>query len=103
MRRGRLACVDYLPPKPSRPGGVRFLFDGGTFSDAALNEVTLQEAEIADYVEYLERLRTEGAAGGTRPVPPEKRSAVGAGAGPHRRDNLPSPAKLPRDEPVEPK
>lgn len=50
-----------------------------------------------------ERLRTEGAAGGTRPVPPEKRKAVGAGAGPHRRDNLPSPAKLPRDEPVEPK
>ena len=50
-----------------------------------------------------ERVRTEGAAGGTRPVPDEKRSAVGAGAGPHRRDNLPSPAKLPRDEPVEPK
>jgi hypothetical protein len=49
-----------------------------------------------------ERIRTEGAAGGTRPVPPEKRSAVGAGAGPHRRDNLPSPAKLPSDEPVSP-
>ena len=49
-----------------------------------------------------ERIRTEGAAGGTRPVPPEKRKAVGAGAGPHRHDNLPSPAKLPRDEPVEP-
>src|SRR5205814_3391639 len=50
-----------------------------------------------------ERIRTEGAAGGTRPVPPEKRKAVGAGAGPHRHDHLPSPAKLPRDEPVEPK
>ena len=49
-----------------------------------------------------ERIRTEGAAGGTRPVPPEKRKAVGAGAGPHRHDHLPSPAKLPRDEPVEP-
>jgi hypothetical protein len=49
-----------------------------------------------------ERLRTEGAAGGTRPVPAEKRKAVGAGAGPHKRDNTPSPAKLPKDEPVEP-
>jgi hypothetical protein len=49
-----------------------------------------------------ERIRAEGAAGGTRPVPPEKRKAVGAGAGPHRRDHLPSPARLPGDEPVEP-
>jgi hypothetical protein len=49
-----------------------------------------------------ERIRAEGAAGGTRPVPAEKRKAVGAGAGPHKRDHLPSPAKLPKDEPVEP-
>src|SRR3954451_19777704 len=49
-----------------------------------------------------ERIRAEGAAGGTRPVPPEKRKAVGAGAGPHRRDHLPRPARLPGDEPVEP-
>src|SRR5690349_25047525 len=42
-----------------------------------------------------ERVRAEGAAGGTRPVAPEKRKAVGAGAGPHRRDHLPSPARLP--------
>jgi hypothetical protein len=49
-----------------------------------------------------ERVRAEGAAGGTRPVPPEKRKAVGAGAGPHRRDHLPPPARLPPDQPVEP-
>jgi len=49
-----------------------------------------------------ERIRAEGAAGGTRPVPSEKRKAVGAGAGPHKRDHLPSPQKLPRDEPVAP-
>jgi hypothetical protein len=49
-----------------------------------------------------ERIRAEGAAGGTRPVPAEKRKAVGAGAGPHKHDNSPSPAKLPKDEPVEP-
>jgi 8-oxo-dGTP diphosphatase len=49
VERGRLACVDYLPPKPSRPGGVRFLFDCGTFPDGAFSDVTLEEAEIADY------------------------------------------------------
>lgn len=49
-----------------------------------------------------ERSRVEGAAGGTSPVPDEKRKAVGAGAGPHLKDNLPSPQKLPRDRPVEP-
>ena len=49
-----------------------------------------------------ERTRAEGAAGGTKPVPPEKRKAVGAGAGPHRRDHLPSPQRLPADQPVEP-
>jgi len=49
------------------------------------------------------RIRVDGAAGGTAPVPPEARKAVGAGAGPHKRDHLPSPSKLPRDEPVEQK
>lgn len=49
------------------------------------------------------RLRVDGAAGGTKPVPEDARKAVGAGAGPHKKDNLPSPAKLPKDEPVQPK
>jgi hypothetical protein len=49
-----------------------------------------------------ERIRAEGAAGGTRPVPPEKRKAVGAGAGPHLHKTTPPPTKLPKDEPVEP-
>ncbi len=49
VERGRLACVDYLPPKPSRPGGVRFLFDCGTFPEPVFDGVVLQEAEIADY------------------------------------------------------
>jgi 8-oxo-dGTP pyrophosphatase MutT (NUDIX family) len=49
VERGRLACVDYLPPKPSRPGGVRFLFDCGTFPHSAFDGVVLQEAEIADW------------------------------------------------------
>ena len=49
-----------------------------------------------------ERIRAEGAAGGTRPIPPEKREAVGAGAGPHKRDHFPSPERLPAEQPVQP-
>jgi 8-oxo-dGTP diphosphatase len=46
---GRLVCVDFLRPKPDRLGGVRFLFDCGTFSAAELSAITLQEAEIEDH------------------------------------------------------
>ena len=52
--------------------------------------------------ELQERVRADGAAGGTAPVPAEKRAPVNADAGPHLRHNPPSPQKLPRDEPVEP-
>lgn len=49
VEHGRLACVDYLPPKPSRPGGVRFLFDCGTFPESAFGDVALQPEEIEDW------------------------------------------------------
>jgi 8-oxo-dGTP pyrophosphatase MutT (NUDIX family) len=49
VERARLACVDFLTPMPSRPGGVRFLFDCGTLSRAVLAEVRLQESEIEDH------------------------------------------------------
>jgi ADP-ribose pyrophosphatase YjhB (NUDIX family) len=49
VERARLACVDYLPPKPSRPGGVRFLFDCGTFPKDAFDTVVLQETEVAEH------------------------------------------------------
>lgn len=49
VERARLACVDYLPPKPSRPGGVRFLFDCGAFPESTFENVVLQEEEIADW------------------------------------------------------
>jgi hypothetical protein len=61
-----------------------------------------QKSEQSDAPIPAERARVDGAAGGTTPLPDEKRKAVGAGAGPHLRDNLPSPQKLPRDKPVEP-
>ena len=49
VERGRLACVDYLPPKPSRPGGVRFLFDCDSFPEPTFGGVVLQATEIEDY------------------------------------------------------
>jgi 8-oxo-dGTP diphosphatase len=49
VRGGRLACVDYHPGRPERPGGIRFLFDCGQADDAALAAITLQPEEIAEY------------------------------------------------------
>jgi len=46
---GRLACVDYHPGRPERPGGIRFLFDCGPVDDAALAAITLQAEEIAEH------------------------------------------------------
>ncbi len=49
VRRGRLVCVDFLRPRPGRPGGMRFLFDCGTFDDPTLAGIVLQEEEISAY------------------------------------------------------
>jgi 8-oxo-dGTP diphosphatase len=46
---GRLVCVDFLRPKPDRPGGVRFLFDCGAFADEQLAAIKLQDAEIEEH------------------------------------------------------
>lgn len=47
--RGRLVCVDFLRPRPRRPGGLRFLFDCGTFSNRQLGAIRLQEREIEEH------------------------------------------------------
>ena len=47
--RGRLVCVDFRSPRPSRPGGVRFLFDCGKLARGSLREIRLQESEIEDH------------------------------------------------------
>jgi ADP-ribose pyrophosphatase YjhB (NUDIX family) len=49
VRGGRLACVDFRPVRPGHPGGIRFLFDCGPASDAALAAITVQPEEIAGY------------------------------------------------------
>jgi 8-oxo-dGTP pyrophosphatase MutT (NUDIX family) len=47
LRRGKLVCVDFLRPRPGRPGGMRFLFDAGRFDKSTLTGITLQAEEIA--------------------------------------------------------
>jgi len=46
---GRLVCVDFLAPRPGRPGGVRFLFDCGPLADDQLAQIALTEAEISEH------------------------------------------------------
>ncbi len=45
----RLACVDFLRPRPDRPGGMRFLFDCGVLADEDLATVTVQQEEIEEH------------------------------------------------------
>ena len=49
IERGRLACVDFLRSKPSRPSGVRFLFDCGVFTAAQLAAITVDGTEITEH------------------------------------------------------
>jgi 8-oxo-dGTP diphosphatase len=47
---GRLACVDFRPPKPpGRAGGLRFLFDCGELGPEQIRGIALQPEEILEY------------------------------------------------------
>jgi 8-oxo-dGTP diphosphatase len=46
---GRLVCVDFLRPRPGKPGGIRFLFDCGVLDDSTLSGIHVQEDEISEY------------------------------------------------------
>lgn len=46
---GRLACVDFLRPRPNRPGGLRFLFDCGAVGPGEEDSIVLQAEEIREY------------------------------------------------------
>jgi ADP-ribose pyrophosphatase YjhB (NUDIX family) len=72
---GRLVCVDFLRPKPDRPGGVRFLFDCGAFTDAQLRGIRLQASEIDAY-----RLAELPEAAALLSGPLRRRVAAGVGA-----------------------
>ena len=49
VSRGRLVVMDFRRPKEARPGGIRFLFDCGQVSDAALAGLKLQPEEISEF------------------------------------------------------
>ena len=46
---GRLVAVDFLRPKPSKPGGMRFLFDCGVLDEAQAARIVLQEDELSEF------------------------------------------------------
>jgi 8-oxo-dGTP pyrophosphatase MutT (NUDIX family) len=46
---GRLVAVDFLRPKPSKPGGMRFLFDCGVLDEAQVARIVLQEDELSEF------------------------------------------------------
>ena len=48
-RAGDLVAVDFLRPKPDKPGGMRFLFDCGVLPDAVLDTITLQIEELSEH------------------------------------------------------
>ena len=45
----RLACMDFRHPRPGNPGGTRYLFDCGTFSDASLAGIVVQPEVISEH------------------------------------------------------
>ena len=49
VEHGRLVCVDFLTPRPNRPGGVRFLFHCGAFGTRELGTIKLDEREIDEH------------------------------------------------------
>ena len=53
---GRLVCVDFLSPRPGRPGGMRFLFDCGALPKATLARIVLEPEEISRFrLAHLDR------------------------------------------------
>jgi 8-oxo-dGTP diphosphatase len=46
----RLVVVDFLRPKTSEPGGMRFLFDCGVLSDDTLGRIELQAEELSEHL-----------------------------------------------------
>jgi ADP-ribose pyrophosphatase YjhB (NUDIX family) len=49
VTRGRLVAVDFLRPRRTDAGGMRFLFDCGIMSDEELSAITLQDEELSEY------------------------------------------------------
>ncbi len=46
---GHLVVVDFLRPRPGKPGGMRFLFDCGVLAPDAIAAIVLQEEELSEH------------------------------------------------------
>lgn len=49
VEHGELVCVDFLTPRPNRPGGLRFVFDCGRMEPERLAAIRLQPEEIEQH------------------------------------------------------
>ena len=87
--RGHLICVDFLRPKPKRPGGMRFLFDCGIFADQQLGTITLQEDEVSKH-RFEDPVNAAALLSG--PVRRRVSAAIGAGGFVYLEDGQPVPA-----------
>jgi len=45
----RLRCVDFLRPRPGRPGGLRLLFDCGELGEEEVAAIVVDGGEIAEF------------------------------------------------------
>jgi 8-oxo-dGTP pyrophosphatase MutT (NUDIX family) len=86
---GRLVCMDFRRPRPGNPGGIRYLFDCGAFSDASLAGIVVQPEEISEY-----RLAELGTALALLRKPIRRRVRAAARGRPpsYLEDGLPVPA-----------
>ncbi len=46
---GRLVCVDFLRPRPGKPGGLRFVFDCGLLGTGVTGTIRVDGEEISEY------------------------------------------------------
>jgi len=49
LQHARLACMDFRPPRPGRPGGIRYLFDAGQLGERELAAIVVQAEEISEH------------------------------------------------------
>ncbi|WP_248959209.1 NUDIX domain-containing protein [Sphaerisporangium perillae] len=45
----RLLCFDWMRARPGEPGGLRLIFDGGVFDEAALPQIRLPPEELSEW------------------------------------------------------
>ena len=86
---GRLVCMDFRRPRPGKPGGIRYLFDCGAFSDASLAGIVVQPEEISEY--RLAELSTALTLL-RKPIRRRVRAAAGGRRLRYLEDGLPVPA-----------